>query len=465
MISIAKHADLVSGLKGGVVIGLSSTLLLLVVGRISGMSGMVASMLKAQVSSGTKWDGFADSSSNSLFYIGGLMAAGWICQTHYPHFFGNQSTVPFHLNVTGIVAAAALTAFGVTYGSGCTSGHGVCGLPRRSLRSLVAVMTFMATGAFTTFFVREFGASTWPINSLLSPSAQETEDNIIALFSDNEGKSKSFLFIILSVFISHLLFKYGGGDNGAPGTSRAGLFQLAKQRREEKVSLPFVLAANISSFLMAVLFGVALGLSGMTDMCRVYNFLDFSNTSVGWDPTLMGVMGGAVLVNLFTFEALNRLKFVPVLKKLKLLQDASSGTRASPQPPTMESAGLHTIMGSLKPIDVELVVGAALFGCGWGLGGVCPGPALVSLWNPQSSYCRLFVPLLFIFMGLQSVVKRMHGDYTSLLSQASQDAADLARFESHNQRIKAESDRVQKRNSRKHVSSTENKFSALQEND
>lgn len=456
MIAIAEHADLASGLKGGVLIGLSSTLLLAIVGRISGMSGMVASTLKAQVSSGAKWDGFADSSVNSLFYIGGLMTAGWICQTYYPHFFGNQSTVPYHLNMTGIAAAAALTAFGVSYGSGCTSGHGVCGLPRRSIRSLVAVMTFMATGALTTYFVREFGASTWPINTLLSPSAKETEDSITAIFSDSEGKPKSTLFIILSVFVSHLLYKYGGGDSGAPGTNRAGLFQMAKQRREEKAALPFVFAANFSSFVMAVLFGVALGLSGMTDMCRVYNFLDFSNTRVGWDPTLMGVMGGAVMVNLFTFEALSRLKFVPMLKKLKLLQGGA-------QAPSMESTGLHTIMGSLRPVDTELVVGAALFGCGWGLGGVCPGPALVSLWNPASSYCRLFVPLLFIFMGLQSVVKRLHGDYRALVNQSARDAADLAKFESHNNRIRQESDQAQQRASRKHVTSTENQYSALQE--
>lgn len=459
MISIATHTDLISGLKGGALIGLSSTLLLAIVGRISGMSGIVSSALKAQVSSGAKWDGFADNSQNSAFYLAGLMCAGWICQTCCPHYFGDQSTVPFHLNMRGIATAAALTAFGVTYGKGCTSGHGVCGLPRRSVRSLVAVMTFMATGALTTFFVREFGPTTWPINTLLSSSAEQTESNIREIFSDKEGKSKSFLFIVLSAFISHLLFKYGGGDSGAPGTtSRAGLFQLAKQKREEKANLPFVFAANICSFLTALLFGVALGLSGMTDICRVYNFLDFTNKTTGWDPTLMGVMGGAVMLNLFTFEVFNRLKYVPMLKKLRL----SAGGGAGAGVPTMDSAGLHRMMGNQLPVDYELVGGAALFGCGWGLGGVCPGPALVSIWNPRSSYSRFFVPMLFIFMGFQSVVKRIHTDYLVVTSASEKEAQDLVKFESHNERIRDEQDKKKEKSARKHISSTANGFASLE---
>lgn len=102
-------------------------------------------------------------------------------------------------------------------------------------------------------------------------------------------------------------------------------------------------------FVSGLLFALGLGLSGMTSPAKVIAFLDVFG---GWDPSLAFVMGGAVLVYLPAVQWLRR-------------SAGSSRPRA-----------LRVADG---PIDLPLLLGAALFGVGWGLSGLCPGPALVSL--------------------------------------------------------------------------------------
>lgn len=98
---------------------------------------------------------------------------------------------------------------------------------------------------------------------------------------------------------------------------------------------------GIIAFSVGVLFAVGLGLSGMTRPEKVIGFLDFFGN---WDPTLVFVMGGAVMVYLSSYKLFG-----------------------SQHPPNK------------GPIDRRLLAGAALFGAGWGLAGYCPGPALTSL--------------------------------------------------------------------------------------
>jgi len=102
-------------------------------------------------------------------------------------------------------------------------------------------------------------------------------------------------------------------------------------------------------FLFGLLFGFGLILSGMTDPARVIGFLDVTGR---WDPTLAFVMGGAVLTAL-PFFALAR-------KRGRALSGATLDQPASGKP------------------DRALLIGSAIFGVGWGLTGICPGPALVS---------------------------------------------------------------------------------------
>jgi hypothetical protein len=114
---------------------------------------------------------------------------------------------------------------------------------------------------------------------------------------------------------------------------------------------------NGMALLSGLLFGLGLGLSQMIDRDRVLGFLDVTGT---WDPTLLFVLGGAVGVALIAFYFVLQM----------------------PHPVWRESFQLPT----RKDIDRKLVIGAAIFGVGWGIAGYCPGPGITALvlglWNP-----------------------------------------------------------------------------------
>jgi uncharacterized membrane protein YedE/YeeE len=111
---------------------------------------------------------------------------------------------------------------------------------------------------------------------------------------------------------------------------------------------------KISEFVVGLLFGMGLLLSGMADPAKVLGFLDLFGS---WDPSLALVMGGAILVGFFAFT----------LAK-KRTTSFLGGALRLPQ---------------ANQIDRRLVIGSLLFGAGWGLAGFCPGPALVSLFAGQ----------------------------------------------------------------------------------
>lgn len=121
-------------LIGGLLIGLSSGLLLIFKGRVFGISGIAAGMLKRETE-GKTW---------RFAILLGLLGGGYLT-----HLLINS---PRLVNTVGnyqLIAAGLLVGFGTRLGSGCTSGHGVCGLSRLSFRSLIATLTFMGFGVLT----------------------------------------------------------------------------------------------------------------------------------------------------------------------------------------------------------------------------------------------------------------------------------------------------------------------------
>jgi uncharacterized membrane protein YedE/YeeE len=132
-------SDWARGLAGGALIGLAATLLLWSIGRIAGISG---------IASGA-FEGVRGDRAWRLAFLAGMMLAGAIVLQFVPAPQRAQSG-----STTLLLVAGFLVGFGTRLGNGCTSGHGVCGLGRLSLRSLAAVATFMATAAATTFVMR-----------------------------------------------------------------------------------------------------------------------------------------------------------------------------------------------------------------------------------------------------------------------------------------------------------------------
>ncbi len=127
-------------LAGGMLIGLSAAVLLVVNGRIAGISGIAAHMLQ-KPDEGSSW---------RAAFLAGLIMGPLL----YMVIFGHAPVVHIAASVPVLLVAGLLVGLGTRLGSGCTSGHGVCGLARLSPRSIVAVATFMIFAAMTVFVVR-----------------------------------------------------------------------------------------------------------------------------------------------------------------------------------------------------------------------------------------------------------------------------------------------------------------------
>ena len=130
---------------GGALIGLSAVLLLAFNGRIAGISGITVGLLPP-------WgERFFNGDVNwRLAFIAGLLAAPLLVQLVTGEAI--QQTVSSNIGL--MVVAGLVTGFGAVYGGGCTSGHGVCGISRLSMRSILATGCFMTTAMITVFIMR-----------------------------------------------------------------------------------------------------------------------------------------------------------------------------------------------------------------------------------------------------------------------------------------------------------------------
>lgn len=131
----------VASFGGGLAIGLGAVMLMLGLGRILGATGILSGLIFVE--------GWEETSWRLAMVIGMILAPGLILAVT-----GSMPELTVPVNPVMIAVGGIIVGFGASLGSGCTSGHGVCGLSRLSIRSLVAVPTFMTTGAITVFLIR-----------------------------------------------------------------------------------------------------------------------------------------------------------------------------------------------------------------------------------------------------------------------------------------------------------------------
>jgi uncharacterized protein len=322
---LSNDIQLTNGVVGGLIIGASSTAMLYYTGKVSGISGIAGRIIVSEDNNCNSW---------TVSYILGLVSSGVILNKIYPLAFGTSAQL-LALNSVGYACAGLLTGFGSRLGSGCTSGHGICGLPRRSVRSLAAVLTFMSTGAISAYMVNN--------SSLQQLFAAEG--------SVDSASTDSIVFfatptVAIAVFGATLYNRYFVLNQMFFGT-REGATDSKLKNESSRNSM----AIHGVSFLSALAFGLGLGISGMCNTDRVKDFLNFSGPR-GWDPTLMGVMGGGVLFNLISFHLLKSSNHTVRLDSKKKM-DAILKLDAHPDN---------------MVIDWKLIVGSGLFGLGWGLG-------------------------------------------------------------------------------------------------
>jgi uncharacterized protein len=130
----------IPSLLGGMILGIAAALYVLLHGRILGISGIVSGLLHPKLGD-SAW---------RLSLVFGLISAPFLAAL----FFGIIPVIEIDASWLVIVIAGLLVGFGAQYGSGCTSGHGICGLSRLSPRSLVATLAFMCAGFVMVFVIR-----------------------------------------------------------------------------------------------------------------------------------------------------------------------------------------------------------------------------------------------------------------------------------------------------------------------
>lgn len=146
---------------------------------------------------------------------------------------------------------------------------------------------------------------------------------------------------------------------------------------------------RVTEFAVGLMFGVGLMASGMTDPGKVIGFLDLFGA---WDPSLALVMGGAVVVGFFAF--------------------------------TLAKKRTSTFLGGVlrfptnTEMDKPLVIGSLMFGAGWGLGGFCPGPALVSMADGQPKAMLFVAAMLVGMLGFELMDRFVHAPRKAKLNAA-----------------------------------------------
>ena len=328
---LAGNIDLVHGAVGGIAIGSAATALMLTQGKVAGLSGILEGMLIFRPNDNKRW---------CWSFITGLVSSGAVLAIYYPQSF-SSSTV---LKTDTIVIAGIITGFGTRLGSGCTSGHGICGLPRFSYRSLLAVCTFMCTGVLSAYLCYDT-----PIRDVLLRSE----------LSNKATPAEEFLPPAITALVCILFFSYNHW------------FKLVGLQSSESAAAgkPTTIAEYVNSYIWGMVFGLGLGVSGMCNPARVINFLNFSGSN-GWDPSLMAVMGkppvkcvltsfinlnicvgGGVLLNILTFQWLSRQTSRPLLCAEGSCSPLSSLIKMGRHPDNLK-------------VDWKLITGSALFGIG-----------------------------------------------------------------------------------------------------
>jgi uncharacterized protein len=299
-------SDYIMAFYGGALIALSSSLNYILFGNITGLSGILNIVLSLK--------------PISVYFFRLNFVVGLITAVDYlSSSYNEKVSADDNLSITGWMLGGLLIGLGARWSGGCTSGHGVCGLPRFSIPSFVAICIFMPTGIITATYLNSY-----------------------PLFLASNALSPEFIsyYKIISKAILKIL------QIGCIGSSI--YYSLYNQDPFKKIE------ASIN-FILGGIFGSGLFLSGM---CSRNKILAFLTLSANWDPSLLVVMFTAVFINLFTFQG-------TILYGKSLIG-------ASPAMPS-------------RTLGLGNFVGPMLFGLGWGITGLCPGPALGNFTvNPHS---------------------------------------------------------------------------------
>ena len=351
-------------------IGLSAAILLLFSGDILGASGIISSIGLSPVAA------LKDPCQHWKI----VLIASFFLTAHLflaPIYEDKQNAVA-GLSWVAYLIGGFCVGFGTRLGNGCTSGHGICGLARFSKRSFVSVCTFMSVGFLTASLTQ----------------ASFSEEAFAFLRNDNEDHEEFRRWDLLAAIVAMVLTVAAfvaaafHGEQGANYNARHKLLPAA---------------------VVGALFALGLYVSQMVYPTRIFGFLNVGLLPTGdWDATLMFVMGGGLIFSFLSYQVVDGHsilhKYFPPLAKPFFLQDGSNFCVPS-----------NTI------IDRDLILGAVFFGLGWGISGLCPGPALVLAAVGASWVLVCYWPAYFAGAYVATIVKGLATSKAPASQQAEAD--------------------------------------------
>lgn len=322
----------VTGILGGSLIGLSAAVLLLSNGDVLGCSGILSSSLLHPMATSN-----LDKRWKFMFLGCFVLTVKILLSAS-----SLQCISPSQASTLAYGIGGFCVGLGTRLSNGCTSGHGVCGLARFSPRSLAAVISFMLSGIVT--------ATT--IASPLAPWASYTS----ILRQDRSTTA------LTSDLLSSLMLAAAG--------SLVAWSHFRTKTDDASASAPVLYSQKAyGAAVSGALFALGLGISGMSQTQKVAGFLDWQPLVAGrweaYDPTLLTVLGSAVPISALAYWY----------------------RRSRPHCP---ADGIPTT------IDRRLILGSLLFGLGWGLVGLCPGPGL---WSAAAGQADVLFTWLPAFLG------------------------------------------------------------------
>ena len=241
-------------------------------------------------------------------------------------------------------------------------------MARLSGRSFVGVVCFMGTGILS--------ASLCSSESPLYPYMRASSESAAKYLPTKATVIASA--VIASLMASVALIGLLRNDHG-------------ESSQEEQIKLRSNKMKTIPSILAASFFAIGLIVSQMTLSSKIYGFLDMRGLTNGtWDPTLAFVMGGGLFVSFLSYQWV---KGFGVIKNSRALEC-----------PLMQK---EFSVPSNKVIDKNLIVGELLFGLGWGVAGLCPGPAMVLACAGHRNILLLWWPMFYVGVALAEMVKNL----------------------------------------------------------
>ncbi|WVR06018.1 hypothetical protein IAU60_003046 [Kwoniella sp. DSM 27419] len=320
-------------LLGGYLLHLATSSMLEDTGRVFGISGIVDGAIFQKEGRQWRW---------AVLYglvAGPFYALGMRLDVARP---SDSVTSLIELGFARLALAGALVGLGSRLGSGCTSGHMLCGVSRLSPRSLVATAVFFTTAVITA-------------NLSPSPATSTNADPAYALQLPTWGVTAGLLVTIAVL-------------TALQSVTRGYLIRHQAELGPVARSAPYV--------LYGLTFSLGLSVSGMTDPDKVLGFLRFPEPGK-FDPSLAMVILGGVVPNAMHYYRLAGRRKAPA--RPQETRDEHKADEVKRINPSTRFPWESWRVPSRSDLDWRLILGSVLFGLGWGLAGICPGPALVNL--------------------------------------------------------------------------------------